>query len=91
MTHCAILPMLDDDEREFALGDYEGAVARWCPGCGDHSVLTAVEKLLVAEQLKPEQYRVRVRHWMLEPIPPLPQDLTASTDYTGARYRSPPE
>ena len=55
MTHCAILPLLDDDDREFSLGDYEGAVARWCPGCGDHSVLTAVEKLLVAEQLKPEQ------------------------------------
>jgi 2-oxoglutarate ferredoxin oxidoreductase subunit beta len=55
MTHCAIMPMLDEDEREFALGDYEGAVARWCPGCGDHSVLTSVEKLLVAEQLKPEQ------------------------------------
>jgi 2-oxoglutarate ferredoxin oxidoreductase subunit beta len=55
MTHCAILPLLDDDDREFALGDYEGVMARWCPGCGDHSVLTAVEKLLVAEQLKPEQ------------------------------------
>jgi 2-oxoglutarate ferredoxin oxidoreductase subunit beta len=54
-SHCAILPLLDDDEREFVLGDYEGAVARWCPGCGDHSVLTSVEKLLVAEQLKPEQ------------------------------------
>jgi 2-oxoglutarate ferredoxin oxidoreductase subunit beta len=54
MTHCSILPFLDDD-REFTLGDYEGATARWCPGCGDHSVLTAVEKLLVAEQLKPEQ------------------------------------
>ncbi len=55
MTQCAILPLLDDDDREFALNDYEGTVARWCPGCGDHSVLTAVEKLLVAEQLKPEQ------------------------------------
>ena len=56
MTHCAILPVLDDDDdREFALHDYEGAMARWCPGCGDHSILTAVEKLLVAEQLKPEQ------------------------------------
>lgn len=55
MTHCAILPVLDDDDREFELHDYEGAMARWCPGCGDHSVLTAVEKLLVAEQLKPEQ------------------------------------
>lgn len=46
---------LGADEREYELGDYEGPVARWCPGCGDHSVLTAVERLLVAEQLKPEQ------------------------------------
>ncbi|HEX8848934.1 MAG TPA: thiamine pyrophosphate-dependent enzyme [Gemmatimonadaceae bacterium] len=44
-----------DDERELVLSDYEGATARWCPGCGDHSVLTAVERLLVAEQLVPEQ------------------------------------
>lgn len=44
-----------DDDRELALSDYEGPVARWCPGCGDHSVLTSVERLLVAEQLKPEQ------------------------------------
>ena len=52
------VPMLGctrDDERDFDLGDYEGATARWCPGCGDHSVLTSVEKLLVAEQLRPEQ------------------------------------
>ncbi len=54
-AHCAVLPLLQDDEREFGLGDYEAAIPRWCPGCGDHSVLTAVEKLLVAEQLKPEQ------------------------------------
>ena len=54
-AHCAILPVFDDDEREFALTDYEKGIPRWCPGCGDHSVLTAVEKLLVAEQLKPEQ------------------------------------
>ncbi|HEY4953253.1 MAG TPA: thiamine pyrophosphate-dependent enzyme [Gemmatimonadaceae bacterium] len=52
---CAMLPLLDNDDREFALDDYEGAIARWCPGCGDHSVLTSVEKLLVSEQLKPEQ------------------------------------
>jgi 2-oxoglutarate ferredoxin oxidoreductase subunit beta len=52
------LPMLGcatDDDRDLGLSDYEGARARWCPGCGDHSVLTAVEKLLVAEQLRPEQ------------------------------------
>ena len=50
---CTLLSQ-EDDEREFALSDYEGATARWCPGCGDHSVLTAVERLLVAEQLQPE-------------------------------------
>jgi 2-oxoglutarate/2-oxoacid ferredoxin oxidoreductase subunit beta len=42
-----------DDDRALELSDYEGAMARWCPGCGDHSVLTAVERLLVAEQLDP--------------------------------------
>ena len=44
----------ETDEQDFTLSDYEGATARWCPGCGDHSILTAVERLLVAEQLKPE-------------------------------------
>jgi 2-oxoglutarate ferredoxin oxidoreductase subunit beta len=43
-----------DDDREFTLADYEGALPRWCPGCGDHAVLTAVQKLLAAEQLRPE-------------------------------------
>jgi 2-oxoglutarate ferredoxin oxidoreductase subunit beta len=47
--------MPEEDDRSFALSDYEGAAARWCPGCGDHSVLTAVEKLLVSEQLAPER------------------------------------
>jgi 2-oxoglutarate ferredoxin oxidoreductase subunit beta len=53
---CPLLTsVVEDDERSFGLSDYEGASARWCPGCGDHSVLTAVERLLVAEQCKPEQ------------------------------------
>jgi 2-oxoglutarate ferredoxin oxidoreductase subunit beta len=43
-----------EDDRDFEMHDYEGATARWCPGCGDHSILTAVEKLLVSEQLRPE-------------------------------------
>ena len=51
---CELLGAVDDEDREYALSDYEGARARWCPGCGDHSVLTAVQKLLTAEQLKPE-------------------------------------
>jgi 2-oxoglutarate ferredoxin oxidoreductase subunit beta len=44
----------DDDGRRFEMADYEGPPARWCSGCGDHSVLTAVRRLLVEEQLEPE-------------------------------------
>ena len=41
--------------RYYTLNDYEGAVARWCPGCGDHAVLTAVQRLCRDEQLAPEK------------------------------------
>jgi 2-oxoglutarate ferredoxin oxidoreductase subunit beta len=51
---CSLLHSWDEDERVYALGDYEAAQPRWCPGCGDHGVLTAMQKLLVAEQLRPE-------------------------------------
>jgi 2-oxoglutarate/2-oxoacid ferredoxin oxidoreductase subunit beta len=54
MTTCSLLPYGVDDQRSFERGDYESARARWCPGCGDHSVLAATQKLLVSEQLKPE-------------------------------------
>jgi 2-oxoglutarate ferredoxin oxidoreductase subunit beta len=37
------------------MDDYEGPVARWCPGCGDHSVLAATQRLLKDEQLAPEE------------------------------------
>jgi 2-oxoglutarate ferredoxin oxidoreductase subunit beta len=51
---CSLLECAFDDERYFEMHDYEGAIARWCPGCGDHAVLTAMQKLLAAEQLPPE-------------------------------------
>jgi 2-oxoglutarate ferredoxin oxidoreductase subunit beta len=41
--------------RYYTFHDYEGAPARWCPGCGDHGVLTAVQKLCRDEQLPPEK------------------------------------
>jgi 2-oxoglutarate ferredoxin oxidoreductase subunit beta len=44
-----------DDDRTFEACDFEGGVARWCPGCGDHAVLTAAQKLLAEEQLAPER------------------------------------
>jgi 2-oxoglutarate/2-oxoacid ferredoxin oxidoreductase subunit beta len=37
------------------LEDYEGGVARWCPGCGDLAVLTAVQRILRDEQADPEK------------------------------------
>lgn len=52
---CSLLTCGLEDARTFGLEDYAGALPRWCPGCGDHAVLTAVERLLEAEQLKPEQ------------------------------------
>jgi 2-oxoglutarate ferredoxin oxidoreductase subunit beta len=54
LSCCSLLTPADED-REYGLADYEGARARWCPGCGDHSVLTAAQRLLVDEQLKPEE------------------------------------
>lgn len=47
--------VLEAPPRYFTLEDYEGGVARWCPGCGDHGVLTAVQKICRDEQLSPEQ------------------------------------
>jgi 2-oxoglutarate/2-oxoacid ferredoxin oxidoreductase subunit beta len=52
---CSLLDLAREDDRVFGIKDYEAAVPRWCAGCGDHSVLTAMHKLLAAEQLKPEQ------------------------------------
>ena len=44
---------LEVHERYFTLGDYAGGEARWCPGCGDHGVLTAVQRLCRDEQASP--------------------------------------
>ena len=57
MTTCSLLSC--DDlavvDRDFDMAEYEGAVARWCPGCGDHAVLSSVQRLLAAERLAPER------------------------------------
>jgi len=41
--------------RVCTIEDYQGAQARWCPGCGDHSVLSAVQRLARDQQLLPER------------------------------------
>ena len=52
---CSLLECAVDDDRVFERSDYEAALPRWCPGCGDHSILTAVQCLLAEEQLVPEK------------------------------------
>jgi 2-oxoglutarate ferredoxin oxidoreductase subunit beta len=41
-----------------ALEDYEGNMPRWCPGCGDHAVLGALQRLASDEGLPPENTAV---------------------------------
>lgn len=53
-TACSLMELAHDDDRLFQRSDYEGPVARWCAGCGDHSVLSATQRLLADEQLRPE-------------------------------------
>lgn len=43
------------EERKLKAKDYAGPTARWCPGCGDFSILSTARRLLEAEQLMPEQ------------------------------------
>ena len=52
---CSLLGCGWDEDRVFEMEDYQGQLARWCPGCGDFAVLTAVERLLESEQLPPER------------------------------------
>lgn len=47
--------LVDSSESIFCLTDYEKVAAKWCPGCGDHSVLTTIQKLCRDEQLEPHK------------------------------------
>ena len=42
-------------EGNFSLEDYASSKARWCSGCGAHSILHSVQKLCKDEQLPPEK------------------------------------
>lgn len=46
---------LEPRPRLFYLDDYEGALPRWCSGCGDHAVLGSLQRLMRDEQLAPEK------------------------------------
>ncbi len=46
---------LETPDTYYSIEDYGSSTARWCPGCGDHAILTAVQKLCREEQLPPEK------------------------------------
>jgi 2-oxoglutarate ferredoxin oxidoreductase subunit beta len=48
-------PDLEPRPRLLVLQDYVSLAPRWCPGCGDHGVLGAIQRLARDEQLPPEQ------------------------------------
>jgi len=50
-TEC-LLQMCDE---HFELEDYQSGVPRWCTGCGDNAILTAVQRLCRDEGLRPEK------------------------------------
>nr|WP_321446049.1 thiamine pyrophosphate-dependent enzyme [uncultured Cohaesibacter sp.] len=52
MSQC-LMNMVHTD---YGIGDYQSAIApRWCSGCGDTAILTAMQKLCRDEQLAPEK------------------------------------
>ncbi|HEY4798161.1 MAG TPA: thiamine pyrophosphate-dependent enzyme [Bacteroidia bacterium] len=42
-------------EETFSLDDYKKGIPRWCPGCGDNSILNSVQRLCKEKQLHPEK------------------------------------
>lgn len=46
---------IEPQARVCGIEDYQGTPARWCPGCGDHAVLNAVQRLARDKQLPPER------------------------------------
>jgi 2-oxoglutarate/2-oxoacid ferredoxin oxidoreductase subunit beta len=47
-----------EEPRTYTLGDYDGGTARWCPGCGDFAVLSAMQRICRDEGIPPERLAV---------------------------------
>ncbi len=51
LTQCLLQTALEPRD----LAEYQSGVPRWCNGCGDNAILTAVQRLCRDEQLAPEK------------------------------------
>jgi len=47
--------LADIEDEDYTIQDYEGGLSRWCHGCGNNAILTALQKLCAEEQLPPER------------------------------------
>jgi 2-oxoglutarate ferredoxin oxidoreductase subunit beta len=47
--------LLQLHDEQYKLEDYQSGVPRWCTGCGDNAILTAVQRLCRDEGLRPEK------------------------------------
>jgi 2-oxoglutarate/2-oxoacid ferredoxin oxidoreductase subunit beta len=55
MTSSATDCLLELYDEQHELEDYQSGVPRWCTGCGDNAILTAVQRLCRDEGLRPEK------------------------------------
>ncbi|NQV74141.1 2-oxoglutarate oxidoreductase [bacterium] len=46
---------VDYSQEYYSLEDYQSSTPRWCSGCGDNAILTAVQRLCRDEQIPPEK------------------------------------
>lgn len=55
MKFSATENLLELYEEKLEMEDYQSGVPRWCTGCGDFAILTAVQRLCRDEGLRPEK------------------------------------
>ena len=63
---------------------------RWCPGCGDYSILANVQRVMPELGRAARELRVRVGDRLLEPLPLLHEHLRHAHDPRPRAARSPP-
>ncbi len=45
--------LLRSSEEDFTIDDFKSGVPRWCTGCGNNGILTALQRLCRDEKLLP--------------------------------------
>ncbi len=61
---------------------------RWCPGCGDYSILAQMKKVMPTLGIPQEKTGLCLRHWLLKPVSVLHEYLWhAQYSWSGAGHR----